>query len=80
MQQSNNLNLFDKWVDWKDNSFATALDVNGRITLKHQKNTVTSTCISLGLRPGVDFQVTAYEVRFREKSFLAMFKMNFTNG
>lgn len=92
MQQNTNLKLFDEWVTWKDNSFALGVIGNGKLpngngklpknnqNPKQYKNTITSICVSLGLRPGMDFQVTMYEVRFRQKSFLAMFKLNFING
>lgn len=85
MQQNTNLKLFDEWITWKDNSFALGVIGNGKLPKNNQnpkqyKNTITSICVSLGLRPGMDFQVTMYEVRFRQKSFLAMFKLNFING
>ena len=80
MQQSNSLSQFDKWADWKENSFDLVLNAKGKTTPVHHRNTVTSTCLSLGLRPGEDFQVTMYQVRFKTKSYLAMFKINFNNG
>ena len=80
MQQSNNLSLFDKWVEWKPNSFELVLNARGKVTPVHHQNSVFSRCLSLGLRPGKDFQVTMYQVRFRTKSYLAMFKINFKNG
>ena len=76
MQQSHNLQLFDNWVEWKSNTFELVLNARGKTTPVHHQNTVMSTCLSLGLRPGEDFQVT----RFRTKTFLAMFRMNFRNG
>jgi|TARA_B100001093_G_scaffold487281_1_gene523397 hypothetical protein len=80
MQQNTNLEAFDDWMSWKDNAYTITLDAKGYTsTPRHLNNMIVTTCVDLGLRPTVDFQVTMYEVRFRTKTFLAMFKMNYNN-
>ena len=85
MQQSTNLEAFDNWMSWKDNAYE--LKIHSKLPLQHHRKSspkhlnsmIVTTCRGLGLRPLVDFQVTMYEVRFRTKTFLAMFKMNYNN-
>lgn len=78
MQKNTNLERFDNWMSWKDN--AHQLTIKSKLskrTPKQLNQSVSGVCLSMGLRPMEDFQVTMYEVRFRTKTFLAMFKMNF---
>ncbi len=78
MQENTNLKAFDDWVSWKDNAYELKIyPALSRTSPKRLNKTITITCLDLGLRPKVDFQVTMYEVRFRTKTFLAMFKMNY---
>lgn len=81
MKQNTNLKLFDDWMLWKNNSFKIGYArVKPISTPKHISEFVNLTCTGLGLRPGTDFQYSTNEVRFRTKTFLAMFKMNYNNG
>ena len=78
MQENTNLQAFDAWVSWKDNAYELKIHANlSRTAPKRLSESVTLACLDLGLRPKVDFQITMYEVRFRTKTFLAMFKMNY---
>ena len=75
MQQTN-VEAFDNWMLWKSNAYKLT-DVK---RFKRHSETVTAVCTEIGLRPVEDYQVSMYEVRFKTKTFLAMFKMNFNNG
>ena len=78
MRQSNNLEAFDDWMSWKENAFEIKIHPRlSRTSPRRLSENITTTCLSLGLRPIEDFQITMYEVRFRTKTFLAMFKMNY---
>ena len=80
MQQNTNLEAFDDWMSWKDNAYTLQVDSKRLIsTPRHLNEMISTTCLNLGLRPIKDFQVTMYEVRFRTKTFLAMFKLNYNN-
>tara|TARA_R110001592_G_scaffold87400_2_gene258143 strand:+ start:8923 stop:9165 length:243 start_codon:yes stop_codon:yes gene_type:complete len=77
MLQNTNIENFDEWMSWKDNAFDIARTSMGRRTPRKIGDSIAGICLGLGLRPGKDFQVTMYQVRFRTKTFLAMFKMNY---
>jgi len=78
MQENTNLQAFDNWMSWKENSYELNIHPKlSRTSPKRLSESITVTCLDLGLRPTLDFQVTMYEVRFRTKTFLAMFKMNY---
>lgn len=80
MQENTNIEAFDDWMSWKENAFELTIPTKlSRSTPRHLNSLITTTCMGLGLRPITDFQVTMYEVRFRTKTFLAMFKMNYNN-
>jgi hypothetical protein len=80
MLQNTNIENFDEWMSWKDNAFTIDRRSMGRRTPRRIGESIAGICLGLGLRPGKDFQVTMYQVRFRTKSYLAMFKINFKNG
>jgi len=83
MQQNTNLQTFDDWMSWKDNVYKLNIKssrLSKTNTPKHLNKSITYICSNLGLRPIQDFQITMYEVRFRTKTFLAMFKMNFNEN
>jgi len=77
MLQNTNIDNFDEWMAWKDNAYNIARLPNGRMYPRKVGESIAGICLGLGLRPGKDFQVTMYQVRFRTKTFLAMFKMNY---
>jgi len=83
MKQSTNLEAFDDWMSWKDNAYDLKYSHHTKISQRHMSypkklnEQISTVCLGLGLRPTVDFQITMYEVRFRTKTFLAMFKMNY---
>ena len=79
MQQTN-VEAFDNWMLWKDNAYELKLKASSSIRPVKLSDTVIAVCTELGLRPIKDYQVSMYEVRFRTKTFLAMFKMNYNNG
>tara|TARA_B100000927_G_scaffold289979_1_gene287703 strand:+ start:1322 stop:1561 length:240 start_codon:yes stop_codon:yes gene_type:complete len=76
MNQSTNLKSFDDWMTWKENSYPVEMRKH---YVKKADQSIMFTCINLGLRPNKDFHLTSSEVRFRTKSFLAMFKLNYEN-
>lgn len=80
MNQSINIENFDNWMSWSGNSYKFPMTINSKTTPRKLNESISGVCMSLGLRPSHDFQVTTYEVRFRTKTFLAMFKMNYNNG
>ena len=77
MLQNTNINNFDEWMAWKDNAFNIARTSMGRRTPRKVGESIASICLGLGLRPGKDFQVKMYQIRFRTKTFLAMVKMKY---
>jgi|TARA_R110001606_G_scaffold39881_2_gene109484 hypothetical protein len=76
MQTNISTEAFNKWLSWKEHSVKMPVYPGGPRRLSE---TVTSVCMSLGLRPEIDYHVTANEVRFSTKTFLAMFKLNWSN-
>lgn len=77
MLQNTDINNFDEWMSWRDNAYHIARGHKGRMHPRKVGDSIAGICLGLGLRPGKDFQVTMYQVRFRTKTFLAMFKMNY---
>jgi|TARA_B100000073_G_C23694629_1_gene557841 hypothetical protein len=79
MQQTN-VKAFDDWMLWKENRYDLKLPTTSVVKPIKLADSVVAVCTELGLRPTKDYQVSMYEVRFRTKTFLAMFKMNYNNG
>ena len=76
MSQSTNLKSFDNWMSWKQNSYPVQMR---KLPVRKVNESNMFTCINLGVRPTKDFHLTSSEIRFRTKSFLAMFKLNYEN-
>jgi len=66
-----NYDLFKKWIAWKDNS----LNVYKQNQPMHINSNYVFTLFELGLHEGEDYQISASEIRFRNKTDLSLFKV-----
>lgn len=75
---------FDNWLNWRENRFVFNTKTRNFVPLTEALKTasfvVVEHCSKMGLENGRDYILNANEIRFKDRTNLAFFKMLWMNN